>query len=280
MDDLSNENMIHVKKNGIEYLQFKRLLQYPDLVQCYTLSANEFDVGSNDTYKQKAETISDNYKKLALSLNIDYKNILRPYQTHTNRVECIEHKYDNFSIFPEELTNVDGLLTNKADIMCSLSYADCTPIYLYDPVKKVVGNIHSGWQGTLQGIGKIAVQTMINKYNSNPEDIICLFGPHIKKCHFEVGEEVANNFRKQYSNMEGINDIITYTGKINGEEKYHIDTTKINENLVKELGLKKENIIDSGVCTVCNKEQMHSYRAYGVNTGRNTALIGRKEINL
>ena len=51
MKDLSNENIIHIKQNGIEYLQFKRLLKYPELVHCYTLSSNEFDVGSNDTYE-------------------------------------------------------------------------------------------------------------------------------------------------------------------------------------------------------------------------------------
>lgn len=277
MKDLSNENVIHIKKNGIEYLQFKRLLKYPELVHCYTLSSNAFDIGSNDTYKQKSELVKENYKKLASSLNINIDNILRPYQTHTNVVKCIQNEYKQFTIFPKELTDVDGLLTNKTNIMFSLSYADCTPIYLYDSVKKVVGNIHSGWQGTLQGIGKIAVQTMIYEYNSNPKDIICLFGPHIKKCHFEVEEDVANKFKKQYSNMENINDIIQYTGKINEENKYHIDTTKINENLVKELGLKQENIIDSGICTVCNKDQMHSYRAHGVEAGRNTALIGIKK---
>jgi len=277
MKDLSNENIIHIKEKGIEYLQFKRLLQYPEIVHCYTLSVNKFDVGSNDTYKEKREIIKENYNKLALSLGIQSANILRPYQTHTDIVKCIENEYNEITIFPKELTDVDGLLTNKKDIIFSLSYADCTPIYLYDPVKRVVGNIHSGWQGTLQGIGKIAVESMINTYNSNPEDIICLFGPHIKKCHFEVGEEVANKFREQYSNMEDINDIIEYIGKVNGENKYHIDTTQINENLVKSLGLKQENIIDSGICTVCNKEQMHSYRAHGKEAGRNTALIGMKK---
>lgn len=276
MKDLSNENIIHIKEKGIEYLQFKRLLKYPEIVHCYTLSANEFDVGSNDTYEEKKNSIKENYRKLALSLGIQNDNIVRPYQTHTDIVKCIEKKYNSFTIFPKELTDVDGLLTNKSDIVFSLSYADCTPIYLYDPVKKVVGNIHSGWQGTLQGIGKVAVETMISNYNCNPEDIICLFGPHIKKCHFEVGEEVANKFRERYFKMVDINDIIEYTGRINGEDKYHIDTAKINENLIKELGLKQENIIDSGICTVCNKEQMHSYRAGGKDAGRNTALIGMK----
>ena len=277
MKNLSNENVIHIKENGIEYLQFRKLLEYSELVHCYTLSAYSFDIGSNDTYKLKKETISENYQKLANSLQISKKAILRPYQTHTDVVKCIQKPYNEFTIFPEELTNVDGLLTNQKEIIFSLSYADCTPIYLYDPVKKVVGNIHSGWQGTLKGIGKIATKTMIDNYECNPRDIICCFGPHIKKCHFEVGENVANDFEKQYSYMRDIKEIIQYTGQKNGEKKYNIDTTKINQNLMLELGLRIENIIDSGLCTVCQKEQMHSYRAQGKIAGRNTAFIGIKK---
>lgn len=277
MRDLSNENVVHVRESGIEYLQFRKLLEYSGLVHCYTLSAGNFDVGSNDTYLLKKEIVEKNYQRLVDSLRISEKTILRPYQTHTDVVKCIYESYDEFSIFPEELTNVDGLLTNKEDIMFSLSYADCTPIYLYDPVRKVVGNIHSGWQGTLKGIGKVAVLAMIDNYGCNPEDIICCFGPHIKKCHFEVGEEVANDFEKRYSYMNDIREIVQDIGKRAGEKKYCIDTTKINENLMLELGLKKENIIDSGICTVCNKEQMHSYRAQGKSAGRNTALIGMRK---
>lgn len=277
MRDLSNENVVHIKEKNIEYLQFRVLLKYPELVHCYSLSAYNFDVGSNDTYLLEKEMVGKNYMRLASALQISEKTVLRPYQTHTNVVECIYKPYDELTIFPEELKDVDGLLTDKKEIVFSLSYADCTPIYLYDPVKKVVGNIHSGWQGTLKGIGKVAVISMIDNYGCNPEDIICCFGPHIKKCHFEVGEEVANNFEKEYSYMSDIKEIIQYAGEIAGEKKYHIDIMKINENLMIELGLKKENIFDSGICTVCQKEQMHSYRAQGKRAGRNTALIGMRK---
>lgn len=276
MKDLSNNNIIHVKNNGVEYLQFRKLLQYPELIHCYTLSNNKFDVGGNDTYTAKRNEIIENYKKLSVALNVNYDKILRPYQTHTDIVKCIQKEYKQFTVFPKELTDVDGLLTNRENILFSLTYADCTPIYLYDPVKKVVGNIHSGWQGTLKGIGKKAVQMMITTYKSDPKDIICCFGPHIKKCHFEVGEDVAKEFRKQYFNMKDLNNIIEYIGKKHGENKYYIDTAKINENLVKELGIQQENIIDSGICTVCYNKQMHSYRANGKEAGRNTALIGIK----
>lgn len=275
MTDLSNDVIIHQKKDNIEYLQFRKLLEYTKIVHCYTLSTNDFDIAGNQTYETKKEIVHENYKKLSQALQISSKNIIRPYQTHTDVVECIKEPINELTIFPKELTNVDGLLTNQKDIFFSLTFADCTPIYLYDPVKNVVGNIHSGWMGTLKGIGKVAVSKMIENYGCNPKDIICCFGPHIHKCHFEVGKKVAKDFKNQYANMKDIDKIIEYIGIKDEEEKYHIDTTKINENLMLEMELLKENIIDSKICTVCDCDSMHSYRAK--SQGRNTALIGIKK---
>lgn len=272
--DLTNEKVIHQKKNNLEYLQFKKLLQYPEIVHCYTLKANDFDIAGNDTYKGKEDVVDLNYEKLANALQIPKETIIRPYQTHTNIVKSI--KVDTIldigkgsSIFPKELTNVDGLITNEYDITFSLGFADCTPIYLYDPVKKVIGDIHSGWKGTLQRIGQIAIKNMIEEYNSNPKDIICCIGPCIKKCHFEVSKDVKDLFENEFKEM----DLIGIIENI-GDSKYIIDTTKINENMMKQMGLKEENIIDSGICTVCNQDKMHSYRAHKELAGRNTAILG------
>lgn len=274
IQDLSNDKVIHKEESGIGYLQFRKLLEYPELVHCYTLSTNGFDIAGNDIYEPKKENVYKNYKRLSAVLNIDENRIVRPYQTHTDVVRCVEERTKKLSIFPEELKDVDGLITNRSDIFFSLGFADCTPIYLYDPIKKVIGNIHSGWLGTLKGIGKNAVKEMINHYECDPKDIICCFGPHIRKCHFEVGEDVANDFKEKYISMSNIEDIVINNGIKNGENKYYIDTSRINENLMLEMGLKKENIIDCEICTVCKKDQMHSYRAHGTSAGRNTALLG------
>lgn len=272
--DLTNEKVIHQKKNNIEYLQFRKLLEYPELVHCYTLSANNFDISGNDTCDKNKKIVYDNYMKLSNTLDISVKTIIRPYQTHTNIVKSI--KADSIldigkeiSIFPKELTNVDGLITNEYDITFSLGFADCTPLYLYDPVKKVIGDIHSGWKGTLQRIGQIAIKNMIEEYNSNPKDIICCIGPCIKKCHFEVSQDVKDLFENEFEEMD-LNGIIENIGN----SKFLIDATKINENMMKQMGLKEENIIDSGICTVCNHDQMHSYRANKELAGRNTAILG------
>ena len=89
-----------------------------------------------------------------------------------------------------------GLLTNKENINTMLTYADCTPVFLYDPVKNVIGNVHSGWRGTVQKIAQKAVAKMIKYYGVNLNNIIVCIGPSIAKCHFEVGKDVKEVFNK------------------------------------------------------------------------------------
>lgn len=257
MKDLSNENILHIKDGDIEYLQFKRLLEYKDkLIHCYTTKCDNYE---KDDGK--------NYKKIYDNLKLDYNKLVKiKEQIHSNFVQIIESE-------DEKPDKVDGLITNKKEISLSLRFADCTPIYLYDPEKNVIGNIHSGWKGTVSKIAGEAVKKMIKQYNSKPEDIICCIGPAIGKCHFEVDEDVKNIFENTFSYMN-INDKIIQKGEIKEEkQKYFIDTNLINRTMLEEIGLKKQNIIESNICTVCNSDVLHSYRVNRKNAGRNTAII-------
>lgn len=177
-------------------------------------------------------------------------------------------------IFNKNFIDIDGLTTDKENNALALTFADCTPIYLFDKSKKIIGNIHSGWQGTVKKIAKKSIEFMKQKYNTNPEDIICAIGPTIKKCHFEVKEDVKDMFYNEFKYMKNIDNIIKY----NQETKtYFIDTVEINKNLLKEEGILEENIIDSQICTFCNSNIMHSYRKEGNKAGRNTAIICLKK---
>ena len=170
--------------------------------------------------------------------------------------------------------DTDALTTNKKGKILSLTFADCMPIYLFDKNKKVIGNIHSGWKGTVKKIAKKSVEFMKEKYSSNPEDIVCVIGPTIRKCHFEVKQDVRDIFYNEFKYMKNIDDIIKYNEQT---KTYFIDTVEINKNLLQEEGILKENIIDSKVCTYCNSNLIHSYRKEGEKSGRNTALICLKK---
>lgn len=266
MIDLSNENIVHIKKQGLEYIQFRKLLEYKDiLTHCFTLKPLDF--GHNSNYENKKDVVTNNYKLICDELKIDYKNIVRPYQTHTNIVKELG---EDVGIFLKDYIDVDGIITNKQNRILSLTYADCTPIYLFDPIKKAIGNIHSGWKGTAKSIAEKSIEKMIEIYESNPKDIICAIGPTIRNCHFEVEEDVKEIFKNEFKAME---NIITIGQIKDRKQKYYIDTVKINKNMLIQMGLREENIIDSKICTVCNSDLIHSYRKDGSESGRNTSLI-------
>lgn len=265
--DLSNENVLHIRKNGIEYIQFKRLNEYSDiLTHCFTLRDLDFK-GSNN-YLENKELVTENYNKVCKALDLKYEYICRPSQTHTKNVRCVLDGDEG--IYLEKFKDVDSLVTNKNNKALVLAFADCMPLVFFDPVKRVIANTHSGWRGTVQRISAETVKCMIKEYNSKPEDIICCIGPTIRKCHFEVEEDVKDIFYNEFKNLKNIDKCIT---KQNAKEKYNIDAVQINKQILLDLGLKQENIVDSKICSVCNKDKIHSFRADKENSGRNIMLI-------
>ena len=263
---IKNKEIVVIQDKDVRILQFKRLLEYSNILT-HAFTLKPLDFGSNDTYKKIQKEADNNYKLACKLLNLDSTNIVRPYQTHTNNIKEVVNET---GIFNDEFIDIDGLVTKEPNRILSLSFADCTPIYLFDKNQKNIGNIHSGWQGTTKKIAKKAVEFMKEKYNCNPKDIICVIGPTIRKCHFEVQQDVRDIFYKEFKYMQNINDIIVYN---ENTKSYFIDTVEINKNLLKEEGIPKENIVDSKICTVCNSNIIHSYRKEGEKSGRNTALI-------
>ena len=211
---------------------------------------------------------SSSYERLCKALDINSEKVLQPVQTHTDIVKNVDDMLST-----EELQNVDGLITNKKEIALTTKNADCILFLFYDPVKKVIANVHSGWRGTFQKIAEKAVVKMINSYGCKSEDILCFICPSIRKCHFEVSLDVkelcANIFK-----FTGRTEHFIELGRIvDGDQKYNIDTVAINRILLLELGIKEKNIIDCNLCSVCNGDKIESVRVDGDNAGRGTAII-------
>lgn len=239
-------------------MQFKRLLQYESIIHCYTLKD-----GLN--FKGSSNIKNDSIKNICNALNLDSSKFILPEQEHTKNIAIIQS-------LDENLEDIDGVVTNKKNIVLATKSADCTSMLMYDPVKNVISSVHSGWRGTVQKIAVEAVNKMKDAYNSNPSDIICCICPSIRVCHFEVDEDVKDIFEQTF-NYKGIIE----EGRIfDGKQKYNIDTTKINKMMLEEAGLKKDNIIDCELCTVCNNDKFHSYRADKPNYGLNVAIIALK----
>lgn len=275
--DLSNENVIHIQNNGIEYLQFRRLLEYNDTIShAFTIGINNdyriplYNSSTNKLTYEQIEQNKRNYKKICKSIGIEYNNIVKTNQIHKDLIKNVEFKInkDKPDFFEKKYEGTDGLVTDKKRLAICATNADCIVLMMYDWKRQVIANIHSGWKGTAQKVAAKGIDKMQELYGCNPKDIICCISPSIRKCHFEVDEDVKKIFQNIFPNL---------TDEIEQKnEKWHIDTVKINMNMLKEKGLRNENIIDSKICTYCNASQIHSYRATKHHNGLEVGIIELK----
>ena len=290
MKNLSNENVIHITKENAQYLQFRKLLEYEDIItHAYSVGLDVNFRTSKNQDKKEHELAIKSYKNLCKELKIENEPVIKPVQAHTDNVKTVVQKSDEFGLFEicsKNYEQTDGLVTNKKDLILSTTNADCILMILFDPQKKVIANIHSGWRGTLQRIIVNTIDKMANEFDCDPKDIICCICPSIRKCHFEVEQEVKEEFEKEFKDLIGKNyvekqntltikmeDIIEET---TANAKWNIDTVLINKILMQDKGLISENIIDSGICSVCNSDQIHSYRVEKEKYRLETALISLK----
>lgn len=258
---LKNNEIIYKDNGEIQYIQFKKLLNY-GVKHAYTLKGENIDFSKNSEFEKES------YEKIARALEIDAKNIVKPVQTHTDTIKCINKVMES-----RDLQDVDGLITDNKNIALTTKNADCILFLFYDPVKKVIANVHSGWKGTFKKIAEKTVVKMINYYKCDPKDINCFICPSIRKCHFEVDEDVKDLCQEIFQFTGKIDDFIEVGEIKDGKMKYMIDTVEINKILLRNLGLKENNIIDCKICSVCNQNEVHSARAEGENFKRATAII-------
>ena len=267
MKDLSNKNIIHIKKDGIEYLQFRKLLEYGDVIN------HAYGIGLDRNYRT-AKSVND-YKCLCNAIGTDYRNCVKPCQEHTKNIRNVKQKLNKgkLDFEQEEYKSTDGLITNQHNIVLATTNADCILFIFFDPVKKVIANVHSGWRGTLQKISVKTVNKMKNEYGCKGQDIICCICPSIRKCHFKVHADVQEPYYNEFKDLKGIEDLIV---EVSGEDRWAIDTVEINKIILKQAGLKEENIIDSGICSVCHSDLIHSFRVEKEGYGLSTAIIELK----
>ena len=197
-------------------------------------------------------------EEIERDLDYKFKRVVgSKFQVHGNDVVIVED-------INQEIGEVDGFLTNLKGIALEIRTADCQSIFLYDPVKKVIGNVHSGWKGTYKQIVIKAINKMIEHYGCNKNDIRVGINPSILGCCFEVRDDVLNKFKE-------ICDVTKYSKPY--EDRYLLDTVAINYDKLIDLGIKKEHIFLSNICTGCNTIEYHSYRKENKTDGRNISLI-------
>ncbi len=160
----------------------------------------------------------------------------------------------------------DGLVTNEKEIILSITVADCLPIFLVDPEKRVIGLLHAGWRGLTKKIVANAITLLSGEFNSEVGRLRAVIGPGICRGHFEVGDDVAPLF-KQYP--EAID--------IEGKRRF-VDIKEVAKTQLVEAGLDEGNIEIDGDCTFCLDREYFSYRRDGPEeTGTMLCILAFKK---
>lgn len=187
-------------------------------------------------------------------------NLTRNSQIHSSVVNKIDENNIGQRI------DGDALITNVKEVPLLILTADCVPVVVIDPTNKAIGVAHAGWRGTYEKIGQKTIEAMIKSYNSNPEDLICVIGPSIGPCCYEVSKDLIEKFNTNLANHSGKFDIIK-------DDKSYLDLWKINELTLKDCKVKEENIINLEICTNCNADKFYSYRKHNKTPKRIGTMI-------
>lgn len=274
--EIKSESMNIHEKNQVVYLSFPHLESLPFIKHGFTTRIGGISEGIYESMNlnfstgDKRENVLENYKIICKTLEIDYNNLVLSAQTHDIHIKCVEDGDRGKGILREkDYLEIDGLITNVANIPLVTLYADCVPVFFVDPVRKVVGLAHAGWKGTVKGIVEKMVGKFVDVYGSKKEEILVGIGPSIGSCCFEVEKDVAEEFEKIALFKEYV---------INkGTGKYMIDLWAINKAILIEAGIGAENIILTDICTKCNKDMLFSHRGHQGKRGGMAAIIQLKE---
>lgn len=263
------------EKDKFKYLTFTPLEKYPELLHCFTTRYGGVSKGCYESMNlgfstdDRRENINKNYKILSDKLSIDLNNMVKTYQTHSANIKYAtdEDKGRFYDKIPGYI-DTDGLITDKKNIVLATCHADCTPIFFYDPIKKIIGMAHAGWRGTINNIAGNMIKKFTKDFNSNPQDIIAVIGPSLCQNCFEVDKDVAELILSKNKNYEKF----MQTKGI----KYHFDLWEINKYILLKEGLTEKNIVISGLCTKCNNDLFFSHRAQKGERGLMLGIIGMK----
>jgi len=246
----------------MEILRSKLFSKYPQIV--FGMSTKDGGVSPPPYYLNLSisvgddqENVRENRRRFFTSLGIDHSQLAFPLQIHSSTVQYADK--------PGRYSQTDALVSDKQDVYLIVTVADCLPVFLFDPVRRVIAGIHAGWKGSSNNITRKVIQYMNERWSTDPADIIVYMGPSAGVCCYEVGEEVAQLFPLEHTVPQS-----------NG--KYHLDIPSFNLSELLGSGVLRKNIEHDDSCTICTPSSFHSYRRDGKKSGRMMGVLGVKNL--
>lgn len=230
----------------------------------------KYPVGDQDEPDGHAR-VRQNRQRVCDHLGLPLENLVAAQQVHGKRVQIIGRQERGTGAFAQEdgIPDTDGLITAERAIPLMAMTADCLPVLMADPVKKVCAAVHSGWRGTQQRVVLEALRKMCSEYGCQREDIRLAIGPGIGFDSFEVGADVLDVFGEAI-NRDDLS--LVQPGEQSG--KYLLNLAEIIGRQALVEGLNPRHIEILYQDTFSNERLFYSYRRDQGITGRQAGLIG------
>ncbi|MCP3941347.1 MAG: peptidoglycan editing factor PgeF [Desulfobacteraceae bacterium] len=243
-------------KPEIKVFEFNLFQGYPDLIHgvfsrsggVSSLPFDSLNVGLNSG--DNPLSVEENRARILTKMGTRKAVFLN--QVHGTDIHVLKNENK------QELVIADGVVTDMRGISLIIQVADCQGVLLFDPVTKVIANVHSGWRGSIQNIIGNCIDVMTSQFECRPEHILAGISPSLGPCCAEFinyMDEIPKAF---------------WAYKISG--KSYFDFWQMSCDQMVEKGMKKENIEIKNICTQCNWDKFYSYRREN-RTGRFACVI-------
>jgi polyphenol oxidase len=218
------------------------------------------------TVGDDAERVLENRKRSFRALDRPFASLYDVWQVHGREVVYAQAPRP----LDEPHLRADAILSDQPGITLFMRFADCVPVFLYDPLHHVAGLVHAGWQGTVQHTAASAVTSMQQRYATRPQDILAGIGPSIGRHHYEVGGEIVEQVQLAFGELAA--QVLYSVNGANGRPSAQFDLWAANRLVLEQAGVRQIEVAE--ICTACNLDDWYSHRAEKGRTGRFGALIG------
>lgn len=266
----------YFEDKGLKLLKNKRLDAFKELAYCFTTRHGGVSTGECDSLnlswkrRDSVENVKENHTRMAHAIGVEPESIVFVQLTHSDRVLAVDSSFcNNGSWWDQVPVGYDAVITQSTGTTLLARTADCGTVLLYDPVKKAIGAVHSGWKGTVKGIICNTVSKMIELYGCDPANIVAVCGPSICKDCFKVHMDCASQFFEAFG--KGKYDTQLPDGR------YSIDMWRIMKDQLLQSGIISENISMAQDCTCCDEENYFSHRRGKGKSGIMLAVIHLKD---
>ncbi|KRE35305.1 multicopper polyphenol oxidase [Paenibacillus sp. Soil522] len=225
------------------------------------------------------ESVIANRRLLADAVDWPFEAWTCAEQVHGNSVYQVTEtdRGKGRASLTDVLKDCDAIMTDVPGVLLASFYADCVPLYFYDPEHDAIALAHAGWKGTVQQIAAETIQAMINAYGSEPQALLAAIGPSIGGCCYEVDGPVINQVQQLLAGLGLQGEAAEPMLKLSDNGKANLDLKEINRQIMIKAGILPIRIELTEYCTGCRRDLFFSHRKEGGLTGRMASWIGIRE---